>query len=201
MEIVLPTLKIVKYPHPSLRHKAQLLTTIDARIQRVAEEMLELMYEHNGLGLAAPQVGLPFRMFVCNFAGERENKEAEGVFLNPVFTPVSGKGTVEAEEGCLSFPGLYQKVRRARTVKAMAYNLKCEPVELELSDRAARVWQHETDHLDGRLFIDKMSAVGELASRGTLEAFEREYRKAQKKGEIPPDLEIERQLTELEKLA
>jgi peptide deformylase len=198
MEIVLPPLKIVKYPHPSLRHPARLVTTIDAKIQRVAEEMLELMYSHRGLGLAAPQVGLPFRLFVCNHTGG-EDRGAGEVYINPVIG--DKQGLVEAEEGCLSFPGLYQKVRRARTCKVTAYNLKSELVELELSGQPARVWQHEVDHLDGKLFIDKFSPVGELASRGSLETFEREYRRAQKKGETPPDADIERMLTELEKLA
>jgi peptide deformylase len=82
-----------------------------------------------------------------------------------------------------------------------AYNLKSELVELELSGQPARVWQHEVDHLDGKLFIDKFSPVGELASRGSLETFEREHRKAQKKGETPSDADIKRMLTELEKLA
>jgi hypothetical protein len=72
---------------------------------------------------------------------------------------------------------------------------------LDLSGQPARVWQHEVDHLDGKLFIDKFSPVGELASRGSLEALAREHRRAQKKGELPPDEELERQLTELEKLA
>jgi peptide deformylase len=199
MEIVLPPLKIVKYPHPSLRHKARLMTGIDARVRRIAEEMLELMYAHRGLGLAAPQVGVPFQMFVCNYAGGRENKDTEAVYLNPVIT--ERQGSVEAEEGCLSFPGLFQRVRRAKTVKALAYNLKGELLEVEVSDLAARIWQHETDHLHGDLYIDKFSEEGKLASRTSLEELEREYRDAQQKGEAPPDPEIERQLTELEKLA
>jgi peptide deformylase len=199
MEIVLPPLKIVKYPHPSLRHKARVMTGIDAQVRRIAEEMLELMYAHRGLGLAAPQVGLPFQMFVCNYAGGRENKEAEAVYLNPVIT--ERQGSVEGEEGCLSFPGLFQKVRRAKTIKALAYNLKGELLQLEVSDLSARLWQHETDHLHGDLYIDWFTEDGKAASRTSLEEFEREYRDAQQKGEIPPGTEIERQLTELEQLA
>src|SRR5262245_40700733 len=114
MEIVLPALKILHYPHPSLRHKARPLTAIDARVRRSARSMIARMHEARGLGLAAPQVGLPFQMFVCNCAGDPEHPEAEAVFLNPVIT--DKKGTVEAEEGCLSLPGLYQKVRRAKTI-------------------------------------------------------------------------------------
>lgn len=199
MQIVLPALKIVQYPHPSLRHKARPLTAIDDKVRRVAEEMLELMHAAKGLGLAAPQVGLPFQMFVCNYVGDPDEKEAEAVYLNPVITEKSG--SIEAEEGCLSFPGLYQKVRRAKSITAEAYNLKGEHVRLTMSELPARIWQHETDHLDGKLFIDKLGVIGKLGSRGALAEFEHEYRKAQKKGEYPDDAEIERRLTDLEGLA
>jgi peptide deformylase len=168
MNIVSVPLKIVNYPHPSLRHKAVPLTSIDANVQRIAEAMLDLMREHKGLGLAAPQVGLPFRMFLAHVPDEPNRPGFSGVFLNPEVD--EKRGTVEAEEGCLSFPGLYRKVRRARTVRVRAYNLKGEPVSMELSELPARVWQHETD-----------------------------YRKAQKKGEIPPDDAIEKLLGELER--
>lgn len=200
MEIVLPPLKIVKYPHPSLRHKGRPVTGVDAKLRRIAEEMLELMYAHKGLGLAAPQVGLPWQMFVCNYAGGRENRDMEAVYLNPFITEKSG-GLIEGEEGCLSFPGLFQKVKRARAVKAMAYNLEGELLEIEVSDLSARIWQHETDHLHGELYIDRFSEAGRAASRAALTAFEGEYRQAQERGELQADTEIERQLTELEKLA
>ena len=134
MEIVSTALKIVNYPHPSLRHKAVPVKFVDAKILHLAEAMIELMYEHKGLGLAAPQVGRPIAMFVCNLAGDREDKTGEHVFLNPVI--VERRGSMEGEEGCLSFPGMYRKVRRARSVKAQAYNLKGELIEMEASDTA-----------------------------------------------------------------
>lgn len=199
MQIVSAALKIVQYPHPSLRHKAVAITGIDDKIRRLAEAMLDLMYEAKGLGLAAPQVGMPYQMFVCNMAGDRENKELEYVFLNPVI--VDRRGSMEGEEGCLSFPGMYRKVRRARTIRGQAYDLKGQLVEMEVAELPSRVWQHETDHLNGTLFIDKLGPVGQLASRGELAAFEQEYRKAQKKGEIAPDDELERLLREREKEA
>jgi peptide deformylase len=96
---------------------------------------------------------------------------------------------------------MYRKVRRARSVKAEAYNLEGKKLEIEVSDLQSRIIQHETDHLDGTLFIDKLGPIGQLASRGELAAFEQEYKKAQKRGEVPPDADIERVLTELEKLA
>lgn len=199
MEIVAPALKVVQYPHPSLRHKAVPITSIDDEVRRLAEAMLDLMYEHKGLGLAAPQVAWPFQMFVCNLAGDRDLKDFEYVFLNPVI--VERQGTMEGEEGCLSFPGMYRKVRRARTVRAQAYNLKGELVEMTVSDLSARIWQHESDHLDGTLFIDKLGPIGQLASRGELHAFEQDYLKAQRRGEIAPNADLERLLSEREKNA
>src|SRR5207253_1525225 len=108
---------------------------------------LELMYAARGLGLAAPQVGLPYQMIVLNPSGEAEQREEEGVYVNPVV--LDRKGSVEDEEGCLSFPGLFQKVRRAKTVKVQAYNLKGELIEAVVHDLPARLWQHEVDHLAG----------------------------------------------------
>jgi peptide deformylase len=199
MQIVSPSLKIVQYPHPALRHPAVPLTGITEETRKLARAMLDLMYEHNGLGLAAPQVGMPYQMFVANYAADREKPDLEGVFINP--TILEKRGTVEGEEGCLSFPGLYRKVRRARTVIVQAYTIKGELKEWELSELPARVWQHETDHLHGILFIDKLGPIGKLAARGALGEFEREYKKAQQRGEIPPDPEIEKQLDERERLA
>jgi peptide deformylase len=190
------SLKIVQFPHPSLRHRAVPLTAIDQKVQYHAAAMLALMYEHRGLGLAGPQVGLPYQILVMNYAGDPQQPDKEGVFLNPVI--LERKGTVEGEEGCLSFPGLFQKVRRARTAKVQAYNLQGQLVEIDVSELPARIWQHEVDHLHGELFIDKMGWLAQRAARDSLKAFEREYRQAQQRGEIPPDEEIERHLRELE---
>jgi peptide deformylase len=200
MNIVQSALKIVQFPHPSLRHKARPLAAIDKKVHLVAGAMLELMYEHRGLGLAGPQVGLPFQMFVANYQGDPENRAAEGVFLNPVIIEKKG-GMVEAEEGCLSFPKLFQKVRRARTVSVQAYDLSGNLIEVELSDLKARIWQHEVDHLHGVLFIDKLGPIGKLASRGSLRELEREYRRAQERAEIMADADLEKNLVELERLA
>ncbi len=98
---------------------------------------------------------------------------------------------MEGEEGCLSFPGLYQKIRRAKTVRVRAYNLKGEAFEVTASDLPSRVLQHEYDHLYGILFTDKMTTIGKLGSRSALKQFERDFRKAQERGEIPPDADLE----------
>lgn len=197
MEIVQSALKIVYYPHPSLRYPAVPLTAIDRKVHIAAAAMLELMYEHKGLGLAGPQVGLPYQMFVTNYVGDPEQKDQEFVLINPVI--LERKGSQEGDEGCLSFPGLFRNVHRARTVKVQAYNLQGQLIEGEYSDLPARLWQHEIDHLHAVLFIDKFGWAGQLASRGTLQAFERDYRRGQQKGEIPSDKEIMEMLRELEK--
>jgi peptide deformylase len=188
-------MKIVRYPHPSLRVVARPLTAIDATIRKQAEEMLALMLEHKGLALAATQVELPYRMIVMNVQAEGIKREEEGVYFNPVI--LERKGTQEGDEGCLSFPELFQKIRRAKTVRVQAYDLKGELIDRVVHDLEARVWQHEIDHLDGILFIDKMGPIAKLSSRSTLKAFEREYKKAQERGEIPPEAEIKRTLEAL----
>jgi peptide deformylase len=192
-------LEIVKYPHPALRRSSRPLTAVDQRVRELAAHMLELMYAHKGLGLAANQVALPYRMIVLNPSGDREKKDQEGVYLNPVI--LERKGAVEEDEGCLSLPGLFAKVRRAKTVRIQAYNLQGEAVEKTVGELEARAWQHEIDHLDGVLFIDKLGTVGRLASRKALQEFEDDYLKAQERGDIPPDDEIEKRLDELEATA
>jgi len=193
-------MKIVNYPHPSLRYPAVPVTKIDARLKQFAREMRDLMFEHRGLGLAAPQVGIPFQLLVLNLSGDLEKKAddsalLETVFINPVI--LDRKGNIDDEEGCLSFPGLYQKVRRAKNVVVQAYNLNGEALEITASELPSRAWQHEIDHLHGVLYIDKMGPVGKLASRAVLKDFERDYHKAQEKGEIPPDEVILKELAAL----
>jgi peptide deformylase len=189
-------MKIVHYPHPSLRHPGKPLTTIDKQLNLQVGEMMELMYEARGLGLAATQVALPYQLLVMNITGDPNQKEREEVFINP--TLVERKGSIDDEEGCLSFPGLFQKVRRAKTVKIQAYDLKGKLVEKVVSDLEARAWQHEIDHLNGVLFIDKMGPLARFAARGSVKDFERQFRRAQERGEIPPDIELEKFLAALE---
>lgn len=188
------TMKIVPYPHPALRFAAKPVTTIDKELRLIAGRMLELMYEHKGLGLAGPQVAAPVHIIVMNFEGEPDNKEAECVAINPVI--VTRKGTQEGSEGCLSFPGLYQNVRRSKEVVVRAYDLQGQQYEMKSTDLSARLWQHEIDHLFGELFIDKMTPLGKIGSRTALKDFEREYRQAQRRGEYGTEAEILKQLTD-----
>lgn len=189
-------MKIVHYPHPALRHKSKPVTCIDKQLQLNIGAMKEAMYEAKGLGLAAPQVALPYQLLVMNITGDPNQPECEEVFLNPQI--VERKGFMEDEEGCLSFPGLYQKIRRSKTIRVRAYNLKGELVEKVVSDLESRAWQHEIDHLNGVLFIDMMGPIARLASRGSVKNFEREFRRLQERGTIPPNVEIEKLLAALE---
>src|SRR6266478_944923 len=159
-------MRIVHYPHPALRHKAHTISCIDKELHLNVGRMKELMYEAKGLGLAAPQVALPYQLLVTNITGDPNQPEREEIYVNPVI--VERKGTIDDEEGCLSFPGLFQKVRRAKTITIRAYDLKGQAVEKVVSDLEARAWQHEIDHLNGVLFIDKMGLLGRIASRGSL---------------------------------
>ncbi len=168
-------MKIIHYPHPALRHRVRPLTSIDKEVRIQAGKMLELMYEAHGVGLAANQVVLPYQLLVMNVKADPEQREHELVCINPVI--LERKGSVEGEEGCLSFPDLFQKVRRAKTIKAQAYNLDGQLVNINASDMAARVLLHEVDHLHGILFIDKMGPIAKLASRAALKEFERIYRR------------------------
>src|SRR5689334_13698119 len=145
-------LRIIQYPHPTLRHVSKPLKRVDAELHAIVREMFDLMYAANGIGLAANQVDLPYRLFVVNLQSDPEVTDQEHVFLNPVLT--SRKGNAEAEEGCLSLPGLYADVKRPERVTLNAYNLAGEEVTMELDGLFARAVQHEIDHLDGILFID-----------------------------------------------
>ncbi len=114
--------------------------------------MFELMYASKGIGLAANQVAIPLKFFVLNLTADPEQKDQERVFINPEI--VKRHSTDEAEEGCLSFPGLYAKVKRPRKVRVRAYDLTGNEVTVDADELLARALQHETDHLNGRLFVD-----------------------------------------------
>ncbi len=198
-------MKIVKFPHPALRYKSVPLTSIDKKVHLAVGGMLDLMFEAKGLGLAANQVALPYQLFVLNqdvldgVESDKATRENAGVFINPQI--IERKGTIEGEEGCLSFPDLYQKVRRAKTIRVLAYNLKGEPVEFSVSDLPSRAWQHEVDHLHGVLYIDKMGTIAQLSARAALKQFEREYERAREKGEVESDAKVKEELDALAKLA
>ncbi len=190
-------LELIQYPHPTLRHVARPLKKIDAELRDIVRQMFELMYKNRGVGLAANQVDLPYRLFVVNLEGDPAKGE-ELVFVNPVIS--RRKGLAEAEEGCLSLPGLYGYVKRPSEVVIDAFTLDGQPIHLELDDLFARVVQHETDHLDGRLFIDRLNTTGLLNARPILDEFEIAFAGQRERGEIPGDEAIKERLAGLEQL-
>ena len=181
------SLQVINYPHPTLRHKSRPIKRVDADLVKVIREMFQLMYASRGIGLAANQVGLPLRLFVANLSGEAGSGE-EQVFINPVLT--KPKGNEEGEEGCLSFPQLYGPVIRPKEVTVNAYNLRGEEIKANLSGMLARVIQHEYDHLEGVLFVDRMSSTAKAQAQPTLDEFELEFRSRRETGEIPGDIVI-----------
>jgi peptide deformylase len=191
-------LKIIQYPHPTLRHVSKPLKRVDADLRNIIKRMFELMYEAKGVGLAANQVDLPYRFFVANPTGDATKSDEEMVFINPVLS--KQKGSAEAEEGCLSLPGLYADVMRADKVTIDAYDLSGNPVHLELNGFLARVVQHETDHLDGRLFIDRLPTGKQLEVRDVVQEFEIQFTSQRERGEMPSEAETKQRIEELERL-
>ena len=158
------------YPAEVLRQQARRISaeTLGSEIEELAREMLETMHQARGVGLAANQVGQAVRLVVI---GVFEEGGEDRVLVNPVIKNRKGR-TVE-EEACLSVPGVNGKVRRASRVLVEATNLQGEKQEIEAEGLLARVLQHEIDHLDGRLFIDRLSPVAKIQAQGLLKDMER----------------------------
>jgi peptide deformylase len=192
------SLQIIHYPHPTLRHPSKPLKRVDADLRNLIAEMFELMYEHEGVGLAANQVDLPYRLFIANPEGKADAKESEFVFINPVLS--GGRGQEEDDEGCLSIPGVYAPVTRNATIKVEAYDLAGNQIAFEAEGLMARILQHETDHLDGTLFIDRLGPTQLAAVRDELEEFELEFQSRCETGEIPKADQMAIRLTDLERL-
>ena len=148
-------LTIRKYPDPVLRAPNYTVTVFDDALKRLAEKMFELMYSDDGVGLAAPQAGVNVRMMVFNETGEREHAEEERVLINPRIINTSGPKTV-FEEGCLSFPQLYGDVVRPSRVRVKAQDVEGKSFFMNIDKFPARIFQHEFDHLQGVLFVDRM---------------------------------------------
>ena len=178
------SLEIIYYPHPTLRYVSKPIKRVDAELRKIAEEMLDLMYESKGVGLAANQVNLPIRMFVANPTGEKESGE-EYVILNPeVQRP---KGSETGEEGCLSMPGLTGDVIRPKSVHISAFDIKGNPIDTTFEGFLARVFLHEIDHLDGTLFFDRMGEHAVVDLEAGLDELVTDFRSKQDTGSIPSD--------------
>lgn len=150
------TLNVVTVPHPALREKAAEVTEFNAELATLANDMIETMYAHKGIGLAANQVNVLQRIFVADCS---ENHDSPQVFVNPVIVESSDEKE-DAEEGCLSLPTLYGgPVERAHKIRVKAQDVEGNPFEIEAEGLLARCIQHEMDHLDGVLFIDYLSRL------------------------------------------
>jgi peptide deformylase len=157
-------LKVARMGHPVLRVKARALDPAEIRtppIQRLIDDMFETMREYQGIGLAAPQVHESVRLFVAGFAPDDKDEPDDRArvplmtIINPEITPI-GSEQVEDWEGCLSIPDIRGRVPRARQIAVRAYDRSGKRIEIKASGFTARVIQHETDHLDGILFFDRM---------------------------------------------
>lgn len=159
----LKKLRIVYYPDPVLKRLCPPANAFGPELGALAGRMLELMREAEGVGLAAPQVGIPIRLFVCNSTREPSD---DLIAVNPRFIELEEAS--EQEEGCLSIPGVTVTMRRATRVVMEAFDTRGKPFHTTADDTMARILQHEVDHLNGRLIVDHMSAADEIANRGAL---------------------------------
>ena len=179
-------LPIVHYGDPVLRAKGKRIEEVDERIRELAANMIETMHEAHGVGLAAQQVGEALQLTVIDVSGAEDQESTMSlngravdpatsmplVILNPELS--LGKETVLGVEGCLSFPEITGDIRRAAIVTLRAIDLEGAPLEIEASGLLARAFQHEVDHLNGILFIDRMSAATKVALRSRLKRLQKE---------------------------
>jgi len=149
-------LEIRKYPEEILKKKAQLVENIDRDLQRLIDDMIETMYAAPGIGLAAPQVGVSKRLIVIDVS-TKDEKHPLIVLINPEI--VETDGFMDSEEGCLSVPGYTSTIKRAEKVIVKGLDRNGKPVQIEGTELLARALQHEIDHLDGVLFVDRMSSI------------------------------------------
>jgi peptide deformylase len=152
-------LKICKYPEPVLKKKALEVKKVSEADKRLIEDMVETMRASGGVGLAANQVGIPRRIFVFN--PSEEDWRAD-VLINPVI--IKRRGSEYKEEGCLSLPGITAEVRRCKFILVEGLDINSRHVCFEAKGLLARIIQHELDHLDGKLFIDRLSPMRRMMS-------------------------------------
>ncbi len=161
-------LEIRKYPDEVLKRKAALVVSVDGDLQRLIDDMVETMYAAPGIGLAAPQVGASIRLIVVDVSIREENQPLL-ILINPAI--VDAEGLVEYEEGCLSVPQYLASVKRAERVVVKALDRHGKPLQIEGTGLLSRALQHEIDHLDGVLFVDRLSSIKR-------EFFKKRYQKA-----------------------
>jgi peptide deformylase len=163
------------YPDPLLRKPSDPIAAFDDELAAIVAGMFERMRKSNGVGLAAPQVGLKKRLLVLNPTGAPAD---DLVLVNPTILDRCGPQTL-FEEGCLSFPGIYAEIKRPERCRVRAYTADGKEFEAEYSDFVSRIVQHEFDHLEGVLLVDRMSPADKLANKAALEDLVQRYRRTQ----------------------
>ncbi|MBN1766390.1 MAG: peptide deformylase [Sedimentisphaerales bacterium] len=166
----LKKLQIICYPDPLLKKVAQPVEEITEEISDLAESMVDIMVKSSGIGLAATQLGIPLRIITMSVTGKRDDAE---IIINPTLSNLSGSS--EMEEGCLSVPNVRANVRRANACTVDALDVDGNPFCMDAVELAATILQHETDHLNGILFIDHLNTVSRLSCRRALKQLEKEY--------------------------
>jgi peptide deformylase len=177
-------LSIIFHPHPTLRRKSKPIMRVDDQLRDYISQMLDLMYESKGVGLAANQVNLPLQLFVINPAGKRGEGE-EMVLINPVLS--RPKGSEEGEEGCLSLPGVYGEVVRAAEIDVEAFSHLGQRIKLRATGYLARILQHEFDHLQGTMFFDRMSPAKRAELADEIDEFEHDHEVRGSLGNLPTE--------------
>lgn len=175
MNLDLERLSIIHYPDPRLRQICEPVTEFNHNLEGLVRRMYEIMLAGKGVGLAAPQVGVNLRFFVMNVTGKEEDNL---VLINPELREMHGSR--EAEEGCLSLPEVYAQVRRAAECVIRAQDINGKTFELHGTDLACRVWQHETDHLNGTLLVDRMGPGDKIKSKKKLKELELTFKENQR---------------------
>jgi peptide deformylase len=172
-----PEYELTLYPSPILRKAAQEVPAFDEALRQTVAGMLARMTASNGVGLAAPQVGLKQRILVLNPTGEPED---ELVLVNPKLVARTGPKTTH-EEGCLSFPGIYADVERPERCTIEAFDVAGQPIKAEYEGFVSRIVQHEYDHLEGVLLVDRMSPADKLRHKAVLQDLVEDYKEAREK--------------------
>ncbi len=160
--------RITHYPDEVLAKPARPVEKIDDNIRQLVEKMTEIMRANKGIGFAAPQAGVPLRLFIISLDGSKENIR---VYINPTVTPIVEKGSAsfqENEEGCLSVPGIYTKIRRYKKCTVTAIDLLGNEFTEEAEGLYARCLQHEYNHIEGTTIVNHMSATAKIAHRRQL---------------------------------
>ena len=169
------TFDVVLFPDPVLRRETEEITAFDDELRGVVEAMFERMFESQGVGLAAPQVGLSMRLFVLNDEGDRDKPERNLALINPTIKSFGGKKT-RHEEGCLSLPGVHADITRPEKCVVHHFDVEGNEVEKEYDGFVARIIQHEYDHLQGVLLVDRMTPSDKLRNRAAVDELKAAYR-------------------------